>query len=93
MPRARRVRKRAREPLGSLLHRFIEWTPDGVGATVQDMCGDHGRADIGLAKQFLNGANIIPRLKKMRSKAMSKRMTHPACFAMPGATNALWKAR
>ena len=35
------------------------------------MCIDHGRADIAMAEQLLNRANIIARFQEMRSKGMA----------------------
>ena len=40
-------------------------------AAIQHMSINHGRADIFVTQQFLNGANIISRFEQMRSEAMA----------------------
>jgi hypothetical protein len=49
--------------LGEFLHGgtgFCEWGYDGLGAALGDVGIDHGRADIGMAEEFLNGPDVVP---------------------------------
>jgi hypothetical protein len=43
-------------------------------ATIEYVRVDHGRARICMAKQFLNGANIVTIMKQMGSKTVAQRM-------------------
>ena len=44
-------------------------------ASVQDMGIDHGRADILVSKEFLDGSDVIACCKQMRGKGMSEGVT------------------
>jgi hypothetical protein len=46
-----------------------------MAASVQDMGIDHGRADILVPKEFLDGADVIACFKQMRGKRMSEGVT------------------
>ena len=46
-----------------------------MAASVQDMGIDHGRADILVPKEFLDGADVIACFKQMRGKGMSEGVT------------------
>lgn len=37
----------------------IGWTKDSTAASIQDMSIDHRRANIAMAKQFLNSPNVV----------------------------------
>ncbi len=46
-----------------------------MAASVQDMGIDHGRADILVPREFLDGADVIACFKQMRGKGMSQGVT------------------
>jgi hypothetical protein len=46
-----------------------------MAASVQDMGIDHGRADILMPKEFLDGTDVIACFKQMRGKGMSESVT------------------
>lgn len=46
-----------------------------MAASVQDMGIDHGRADILVPKEFLDGSDVIACFKQMRGKGMSEGVT------------------
>jgi hypothetical protein len=48
------------------------------------MCVNHSRADITVAEEFLNRADVIPVLKQVGCKGMAKRMTTGwLCYTCP----------
>ena len=51
---------------------FCERGHNGLRAILGDMRIDHGRADIGMAEEFLNGSYIMTGFKQMGRKRMSK---------------------
>ena len=64
-----------------------------MAASVQDMGIDHGRADILVPKEFLDGTDVIACFKQMRGKGMSEgvttdmlRFTSPYNSVLHGAT-------
>lgn len=46
-----------------------------MAASVQDMGIDHGRADVLLPKEILDGADVIACFKQMRGKGISEGVT------------------
>ena len=46
-----------------------------MAVSFQDMGIDHGRADILVPKELLNGADVIACFKQMRGKGMSEGVT------------------
>ena len=53
---------------------------DRQSAALEDVGVDHGGADILVAEQFLNGADIVPVLEKMRGEGMAKGVAGDALF-------------
>ena len=58
---------------------------DGEGATIEDMGVDHGRLNVFVAKQLLNGADIITIFKQVRGESVAEDVRSDAllnmCFA------------
>ena len=50
----------------------VGWTPDAERATIQDVGIDHGRADVRVTEQFLDGANVVPILEQMCRERMTE---------------------
>ena len=65
----RRIRPHA-EPIGG--------AADPSAPSIQDMGVDHGRADISMAKKFLDRPNIVPILKQVGGKGMAEGVRRPA---------------
>ena len=67
-----------------------------IAALPKDVRVDHGGANVRMAQQFLNRADIAARLEKMRGKAMAKRMAtrrlHDARALRTAACTARWMA-
>ena len=42
--------------------------PDAKCTSVQNMCVDHGGADVRMAEQFLNGSNVVAALEQVPRK-------------------------
>ena len=40
--------------------------PDAQRASIQDVRADHGRADVRMAEQFLDRADVVPALEQVR---------------------------
>ncbi len=51
---------------------LIQRAFDRQSAALEDMGVDHGGANVLVAEQFLNGADIVTTLKQMRGKGMPK---------------------
>jgi hypothetical protein len=51
---------------------IVEGAPDAVGAAVEDVGVDHGRADVVVAEQLLDGADVVAVLKEVGCKAVAK---------------------
>jgi hypothetical protein len=57
-------------------------TPHAMSAPVQDMCIDHRRSHVFVTQKFLDRADVISILQKMRGKGMAQGMTgRPSAFA------------
>ena len=52
----------------------VNWTPDAFAATVQDVSINHRRRHVFMAQQFLNRADVIAILQKVRGERMPQRM-------------------
>jgi hypothetical protein len=50
---------------------WIERTPDGLTAALQDMGIDHGSAHIFMPQEFLHGADVIAIFQQMRRETMA----------------------
>ncbi len=50
----------------------IDRTLDAQATAVEDVRVDHRRADVSVAEQFLDGANVVARLEQMRRERMEK---------------------
>ena len=53
---------------------LIQRAAHGATGHAQDMGVDHGRADIGMAEQFLHRADVVAGLQQMRGKRMAQRV-------------------
>ena len=51
---------------------FCERGYDGLGAALGDVGIDHGRADIGMAEEFLNGSYIVPGFEQVRREGVAQ---------------------
>ena len=49
---------------------LVQGTVDAFASLVQDMRVDHGRANVLVAKQFLNGTDVVTGLKQMSGEGM-----------------------
>ena len=54
----------------------IKRTANAGRTHITDVRVDHGRADVMMAEQFLNGANIMASFEQVGGEAMPKRMTN-----------------
>lgn len=50
----------------------VRRTPDGVPSTIQYVGVDHGRTDVGVAEEFLDGADGIPVFKQVGGEGMGR---------------------
>jgi hypothetical protein len=64
---AQHMPRSSRRPVATQL---IKRTPDATSALIQDMRIDHRRADISMAKEFLNGPDVVPGFEQMCRKRM-----------------------
>ena len=57
-----------------MLSQSIQRTLHSIGAPLEHMGVDHGGADIGVAEQFLYGADVVACLEQVRGETMAKRV-------------------
>jgi hypothetical protein len=62
-------------PSGSCWQHAVSRTPHARRTTIEDVGVDHRRAQIPMAQQFLNGADVVTVLKKVRREGMPERVT------------------
>lgn len=55
-------------PASSCREHPVDGTPDGSGATIEDMRVDHRRGDIAVSEQLLYGADVITVLQEVRGE-------------------------
>ena len=55
----------SRPALGYFLSSAVGRAADGGGAAVQDVGVDHGRRDVAVAKELLDGADVVAILQQM----------------------------
>ena len=53
----------------------IEWAQDASSTSIEHVGVDHGRADVRVAEQLLDGAEVVARLQQMRREGMPKSVT------------------
>jgi len=75
----RRLRRFPPKPLPPVLQQ-VGRAPDTCAATIEYVGIDHGGPDILVPEEFLNGADIVSRLQKVRGKRVAKGM---ACRPLP----------
>jgi hypothetical protein len=66
----------------------IEGTPYARGATVEDVGVDHGRGDVSVAEELLDGANVVSGLQQVCGKGVTERVAGDA-LADAGAVSGL----
>jgi len=70
----------ARETRGGLIRtrittlQAIEGASDTAGAFVEYVGVDHGRADVGVAQEFLDGTDVVTVFKELGGKGVSERV-------------------
>jgi hypothetical protein len=47
------------------LDQGIGWAPNTFAASIQDVCVDHGRSHIGVARQFLHLTNVAVQVRSI----------------------------
>jgi hypothetical protein len=67
----------------------IHRTANRPGALFQHVGVNHGGADVFVAQEFLNGANVIARFQKVRGETVSKRV-NAGRFRQPGGPNRIF---
>jgi len=70
-----------RRPRSSGGPQRIKWTANAkhpARCLLHDVCVDHGRLDVGVAKEGLDRANVVAILKKMRRETVSEPMARHA---------------
>jgi hypothetical protein len=50
----------------------VQWTLHATGAALEHVGVDHGRADVGVAEQFLDGADIVAGFEQVCGEAMTE---------------------
>src|SRR5687767_7662051 len=53
----------------------IQRAADAAATPVEDVGVDHRRGDVAVAKQLLNGTDVVAVLEKMRGERVAQRMT------------------
>jgi len=51
---------------------LVEWAADGEAALVEDVGVDHGGFDVGVAEEFLDGANVVAILQEVGGEAVAE---------------------
>ena len=63
---------------------LVERAADVDAGTVQHMGVNHGRSDVFVAQQFLNGTNVVPVFKQVRSEAVPPRKSYAHAVGVIG---------
>ena len=57
-----------------MVHRSIQRAAHGQAAAIEDVSVDHGRLDVFVTQQFLDGADVVVIFQQMRGKGVAEGM-------------------